>query len=140
MLFLLLFAPYLMIVSRMMLTWAAGARCKWRAHLYNSVSLQRPWASTLPLSYPATLKDMFWLTRLYTMSIRFAVTRCFYCRSSSGTSTASESKCTDSGVSYYFYHLLPLLVKKFYFDIWYIVRDCSSSPWINHPSNALINY
>ena len=55
------FAPYLTGLSSMMLIWAAGARCKWRAHLHNRMSWQRleprtssRWASTLPLSYPAT--------------------------------------------------------------------------------------
>ena len=35
------FAPYLTGLSSMMLIWAAGARCKWRAHLHNRVPWQR---------------------------------------------------------------------------------------------------
>ena len=61
------FAPYLTGLSSMMLIWAAGARCKWRAYLHNRMSWQRleprtssRWASTLPLSYPATLMYAYW--------------------------------------------------------------------------------
>ena len=35
------FAPYLTGLSSIMLIWAAGARCKWRVHLYNRVPWQR---------------------------------------------------------------------------------------------------
>ena len=35
------FAPYLTGLSSMMLIWAAGARCMWRAHLHNRMLWQR---------------------------------------------------------------------------------------------------
>ena len=37
------FAPYLTCLSSMMLMWAAGSRCKWRARLHNRV----PWTADL---------------------------------------------------------------------------------------------
>ena len=66
---------YLTSLSSMMLIWAAGAICKWRAHLHNRMPLQRleprtsysPWASTLPLSYPVTYVSLVlvWLRRFW---------------------------------------------------------------------------
>ena len=41
------FSPYLMGLSTMMLIWAAGARCKWRAHLHNRMPRQRLEPQTL---------------------------------------------------------------------------------------------
>ena len=58
-------ASYLTGLSSVMLLWAVGARCKWRAHLHNRRPL-RPWASTLPPNYPATWHtpgDLFYAKR-----------------------------------------------------------------------------
>ena len=40
-LFVLHFTPYLTGLSSMMLIWAAGDRCKWRAHFHNRMLWQR---------------------------------------------------------------------------------------------------
>ena len=41
------FAPYLTDLCSMMLIWAAGARCKWRAHIHNRMPWQRLEPQTL---------------------------------------------------------------------------------------------
>ena len=58
--------PYLTSLSSIMLIWAAGARCKWRAHLHNRISWQKlkPQTSqslrnSLPLSHPTMLNNSF---------------------------------------------------------------------------------